>query len=67
MALIKGKVDINRNISAWRAAKASDLVKTFIDQAQCGHVGDIIIEEYTHPHTGEEKEIRQCIKCGKIL
>ena len=67
MAIIKGKTDLTRNISAWQAAKASDTIKNFVNQADCGHKGDIIIEEYTHPHNGEKGEIRQCVKCGKIL
>jgi hypothetical protein len=67
MALIKGKTDCDKSISAWLAARASDTIKNFIKQSDCKHDGDIIIEEYVHPHNGEEKEIRQCVKCGKIL
>ena len=67
MAIIEGKVDFSKNISAYAAAEASDVIRKFTLQSECLHNEDIIIEKYVHPHNGDENEIKQCTKCGKIL
>ena len=67
MAIIKGKVDYDKSISAWRAAQASSTIKKFIEQSECQHNGDIIMETIVHPHSGDEHMVRQCTKCDKIL
>ena len=67
MAIIKGKVNIDLDITEYKKDQLIKALKEYDDQINCKHDGDIIEESLIHPHDGHEITTWQCFKCGKIL
>jgi len=67
MTIIKGKINIDLDITEYKKNQLIKALKEYDNQINCKHDGDIIEESFVHPHNGDERTIKQCFKCGKIL